>query len=134
MCNCQSFSMLHETNTNWLHIMKICEHLLLSISYHICKIYVKDWMLIVKKISYLYIFFFPYISTLWILPFFFFLMMSKGGESVCLCFVLKLFQVIKLQNKGGDIQDRGSFNEQTLSKGYGLSSSKRGRLWRRFPS
>ena len=43
-------------------------------------------------------------------------MMSKGGESVCLCFVFKLFQVIQLQNKGGDIQDRGSFVEQTLSK------------------
>jgi len=74
------------------------------------------------------IYFFPYISTLSILPFFFFLMMSKGGESVCLYFVFKLFQVIQLQNKGGDIQDRGSFIEQTLSKRYGLSSSKRGRL------
>jgi hypothetical protein len=74
------------------------------------------------------IYYFPYITTLWILLFFFFLMMSKGGESVCLCFVFKLFQVIQLQNKGGDIQDRGSFVEQTLSNGYGLSSSKRGRL------
>jgi len=55
-------------------------------------------------------------------------MMSKEGESVCLCSVLQLFQVIQLQNKGGDIQDRGSFIEQTLSKGYGLSSSKRERL------
>jgi len=55
-------------------------------------------------------------------------MMPKGGESVSLCFVFNLFQVIQLQNKGGDIQDRGSFIEQTLSIGYGLSPSKRGRL------
>jgi len=54
--------------------------------------------------------------------------MSKRGESVCLSFVLKLFQVIQLQNKGGDIQYRGSFHCATLSKGYGLSSSKRGDL------
>ena len=53
---------------------------------------------------------------LWILFFFVFLMMSKGKESVCLCFVLKLFQPIQLQNKGEDIQDRGSFVVQTLSK------------------
>ena len=105
-------------------------------TYENLKIYVNDWIFIVKKISYFLhkIYYFPYITTLWILPFFSFLMMSKEGESVCLCSVLQLFQVIQLQNKGGDIQDRGSFIEQTLSKGYGLSSSKRERLRIRFPS
>jgi hypothetical protein len=83
----------------------------------------------VKKINYFYT---KFIISLILRPldFTLFLLFDdvKGGESVCLCFVLKLFQVIQLQNKGGDIQDRGSFIEQTLSKGYGLSSSKRGEI------
>ena len=60
--------------------------------------------------------------------FFLLLMMSKGGESVCLCFVLKLFQIIRLQNKGGDIQDRGSFIWSNIVKMIWFVIIKKGKI------
>jgi len=65
-----------------------------------------------------------------VLPFLLFDDVKRGrkGYLVCLVFSVHIFQDIQIQNKGGDIQDRGSFAVQTLLTRYVFVIIKKGEI------